>query len=298
MTRAVSAFPISLPGGSGSGRVQSPRDRQRLDTPSNLPLKRSHKKTLFGKSLRHSPGFSRTAAPADKHNPMANPTPPPPKSRPTVSGAFHRLTTLASVVLLAGAGVLGYQLMRNGVAADVYHDRLVALNDDHNVLIEQYNQAVTRTAVTELLIENGTVCVNVRTADGQLETHPVDANPAHPIYVDYVVKDQRLLIRRVFDSKSVPDDAGVINSTLLNLDWTDPTVKHGQAIYRKLTDGRWIVTVSGDGSLSLSKVSQDTEVELLPAPTLREFDPVEATQEAIQQITPADVFGRFFGSGK
>ncbi len=208
---------------------------------------------------------------------------------------MHRFTTLACLVLLAGAGVLGYQLLRNGVAADVYHDRLVELNDDHNQLIQQYNQAVTRTAVTELLVENGTVCVNVRTADGQLETHPIDANPAHPIYVDYVVKDSRLLIRRVFDSQSVPDDAGVINSALLKLDWTDPTIKHGQAIYRKLTDGRWIVTVSGDGSLALAKVEPDVEVELLPAPKIDDFDPVEATQEAIKQITPADVFGRFFG---
>ncbi|MEO0515294.1 MAG: hypothetical protein AAF086_08385, partial [Planctomycetota bacterium] len=131
---------------------------------------------------------------------MVNSTPPPttPRPRPSIGGAFHRFTTLASVVLLAGAGVLGYQLLRNGVAADVYHDRLVELNDDHNELIQQYNQAVTRTAVTELLVENGTVCVNVRTADGQLETHPVAADPAHPIYVDYVVKDSRLLIRRVF----------------------------------------------------------------------------------------------------
>lgn len=215
--------------------------------------------------------------------------------RPSISGAFNRLTTLLSIVLLAGAGVLGYQVLRNGVAADVYHDRLVELNDDHNELIGQYNKAVTRTAVTELLIENGTVCVNVRTADGQLEPHPVDANPAHPIYVDYVVKDSRLLIRRVFDSKSVPDDAGVIDSALLNLDWTDPTLKHGQAIYRQLTDGRWIVTVSGDGSLALAKVEADVEVDLLTAPKIGEFDPVESTQEAIKQISPSDVLGRFLG---
>ncbi|MEM1447227.1 MAG: hypothetical protein AAGF84_14300 [Planctomycetota bacterium] len=224
---------------------------------------------------------------------MSNPPP-----RPSISGAFHRLTTLASLVLIVGAGVLGYQVLRNGVAADVYHDRLVELNDDHNELIDQYNKAVTRTAVTELVIEDGTVCVNVRTADGQLDSHAVDADPSHPIYVDYVVKDSRLLIRRVFDSKSVPDDAGVIDSDLLDLDWADPTVKHGQAIYRQLTDGRWIVTVSGDGSLALAKVDEDVEVDLLATPKIDEFDPVEATQQAIEQITPADVFGRFFGGGE
>ncbi|MEM1108055.1 MAG: hypothetical protein AAGH99_05110 [Planctomycetota bacterium] len=221
---------------------------------------------------------------------MAKPLP-----RPSIAGAFHRLTTAACVVLLAGAGVLGYQVMRNGVAADVYHDRLVELSDEHQELVEQYNRAVTRTAVTELLVADGTVCVNVRTADGQVESHPVAADPAYPIYVDYVVKDSRLLIRRVFDSRSAPDDAGAIDSALLDLDWADPTVKHGQAIYRQLTDGRWIVTVSGDGALALAKVNDETTVDLLAAPPIDDFDPVEATQDAIQQITPADVFGRYFG---
>ncbi|MBB6430649.1 hypothetical protein [Algisphaera agarilytica] len=223
---------------------------------------------------------------------MSTPTP-----KPSISSLFHRLTTVLSVALLAGAGVLGYQVLRNGVAADVYHDRLVELNDQHNELIDQYNQAVTRTAVTELLVEDGQVCVVVRTADDrEPEVHPVAADPQHPIYVDYVVKDSRLLIRRVFDSKSVPDEAGVIDSALLDLDWNDPTIKHGQAIYRQLSDGRWIVTVSGDGSLALAKVEDDTEVELLPAPAVNDFDPIEATQEQIKQITPGDVFERYFGA--
>ncbi|MEM6458138.1 MAG: hypothetical protein AAF710_01970 [Planctomycetota bacterium] len=215
--------------------------------------------------------------------------------RPTVSGAINRLTTTASLLLLAGAGVLGYQMLHRGVAADVYHQRLVELSDEHQQLVETYNRAVTRTAATELVVADGTVCVNVRTADGRLETHPVAADPRHPIYVDYVVKDNRLLIRRVFDAKSAPDDAGVIDSALLDIDWSDPAVRHGQAIYRRLTDGRWIVTVSGDGSLALAKVDEDAAVELLPAPEVGTYDPVEATQQAIDRITPADVFGRVLG---
>lgn len=227
---------------------------------------------------------------------MNQPTPPPP--RPSISGVFHRVTTLLSIVLLAGAGFLGYQVLRNGVAADVYHDRLVELNDDHHELIEQYNQAVTRTAVTELVVKDGTVCVNVRTADGQVDEHPVDADPAHEIYVDYVVKGNRLLIRRVFDSRSAPDDSGLIDSDLLDLDWSDPTLKHSQAISRRFTDGRWIVTVSGDGALALAKVDSDVTVDLLRAPKIEDFDPVEATQQEVKQITPADVFGRYFGGGE
>ncbi|MEM9882837.1 MAG: hypothetical protein AAF800_07965 [Planctomycetota bacterium] len=215
--------------------------------------------------------------------------------RPTVSGAINRLTTTASLLLLAGAGVLGYQMLHRGVAADVYHERLVELSGEHQQLVETYNRAVTRTAATELLVADGTVCVNVRTADGRLETHPVAADPAHPIYVDYVVKDHRLLIRRVFDSRSAPDDAGVIDSALLDVDWSDPSVRHGQAIYRRLTDGRWIVTVSGDGSLALAKVDADAAVELLPAPEVGTYDPVEATRQRIDRITPADVLGRVLG---
>jgi hypothetical protein len=193
------------------------------------------------------------------------------------------------------AGVLGYQVMRDHVAADVYLERYTQLNDQHRDLVQQYNQAVTRTAVTELVVADGQVTVHVRTADGRVEPHPVNADPTHPIYVDYVVKDGRLLIRRVFDSKSAPDDAGVIDSDLLEIDWDDPAVRHGQAIYRQLTDGRWIVTVSGDGSLSLAEVDPTVEVELLEAPAVGDFDPVAETEAQIQGITPVEVFKRWFG---
>ncbi|CAN0592477.1 unnamed protein product, partial [Laminaria digitata] len=183
-----------------------------------------------------------------------------------ISTLYRRTSALLLAAVIGGAGLLGYQVARDRVAADVYLERYTELNDEHNELIDQYNQAVTRTAVTELVVADGTVSVNVRTADGQTEPHVVNADPAHPIYVDYVVKDGRLLIRRVFDSKSVPDDAGVIDSKLLKIDWNDPAVRHGQAIYRQLTDGRWIVTVSGDGSLALAKIEDDADVQLLSAP--------------------------------
>ncbi|MEO1236048.1 MAG: hypothetical protein AAFX76_04600 [Planctomycetota bacterium] len=209
---------------------------------------------------------------------------------------LNRLTAVASLVLVAAAGLLGYQLLRSGVAADVYHDRLVELQDDHARLVDHYNRAVTRTAVTELLVDTdaGTVCVNVRTADGRLESHPVAADPRHPLYVDFVVKDQRLLIRRVFDSRSAPDDAGAIDSDLLDLDWTDPTLRHGQAIYRQLSTGRWIVSVSGDGSLALSKIDENTAVDLLAAPPVAEFEPVAAARRELESITPADVWSHWW----
>lgn len=205
------------------------------------------------------------------------------------------MTTALLLIFGAVAGLLGYQVMRDHVAADVYLERYTALSEENQQLVEQYNRAVTRTAVTELVIADGHVTVNVRTADNRVEAHPIDADPAHPIYVDYVVKDGRLLIRRVFDSRSAPDDAGVIDSDLLNLDWNDPSIRHGQAIYRQLSDGRWIVTVSGDGALSLAKVDPATEVDLLPAPEIDQYDPVEETKRQLEDISPLDVFRRWFG---
>ena len=214
----------------------------------------------------------------------------------SAGGCLGRVVALLFLVFLGAVVALGYRVARDHVAADVYLERYEALNDEHNDLIEQYNKAVTRTAVTELVVAEGQVQVHVRTADGNVEVHDVAADPANAIYVDYVVKNGRLLIRRVFDSRSVPDDAGVIDSQLLDIDWSDPGVRHGKAIYRQLTDGRWIVTVSGDGSLALVEVDPGVEVELLSSPEVGEYDPVEETRRAIQKIRPADVVRRLFGA--
>lgn len=232
---------------------------------------------------------------------VSPPTTPPPTPRRrgprhSVVGTAHRgASTLVLLTLFGGAGYLGYQVLRNRVAAQVYEERLVELNAEYGELADQYNQAVTRTAVTELEVEDNAVYVTVRTADGQIDRQAVDVNPANDIYVDYVVKQGRLLIRRVFDSTRAPDQAGAIDSALLNIDWNDSSVSHGQAIYRKLTPGRWIVAVSGSGALTLAKVNPADEVELMKAPQVDAFDPVEETEKEIEKIGPTDVLGRFFG---
>lgn len=199
------------------------------------------------------------------------------------------------LALFGGVSYMGYQVLRNRVAAQVYEERLVELNAEYGELAGQYNQAVTRTAVTELEVNEDEVCVTVRTADGQIDRQVVDVDPANDIYVDYVVKDGRLLIRRVFDSTRAPDDAGAVDSKLLNIDWNDPSVSHGQAIYRKLTTGRWIVAVSGSGALTLAKVNPTDEVQLMKAPKIGAFNPVAETAQEIEKIGPTDVLGRFFG---
>ena len=238
---------------------------------------------------------------------MANPpttsapaTPPPPSAprRSVIASTARGTRSVVVLAFFAGVSYLGYQLARSHVAARVYEQRLVETTEERNAIAQQYNKAITLTAVTELEVGEEDVCVNIRTADGGIERHEVDVDPANDIYVDYVVKNGRLLIRRVFDSTRAPDDAGAIDSDLLTLDWNDPSVSHGQAIYRKLTPGRWIVAASGSGALTLAKVESEVEVELTAAPEISAFEPVENTTRRVEAIGPTEVFGSFFGVEK
>lgn len=207
----------------------------------------------------------------------------------------RKISLLVMLTLIAGAGTLGYQFLQSHFAADVYLERLEELQKDHTQLTGEYNKAVTRTAVTELVVAKPNLTVNVRTADGRVDPHPVQANLDYPIYVDYVLVDGRLLIRRVFDSQTKPDDGTVIDSDLINIDWNDPAVKNGQTVYRQLSDGRWIVTVSGDGALALGKVPAEAEVELIRAPEVGTFDPVAEAKATVNRIGPLEVFAKLFG---
>ena len=207
----------------------------------------------------------------------------------------RKISLILMLVLIAGAGTLGYQFLQSHFAADVYLDRLEDLQEEHTKLAGEYNKAVTRTAVTELVVAKPDLTVNVRTADGRVEAHPVQADLDYPVYVDYVLVDGRLLIRRVFDSQTRPDDGTVIDSDLINIDWNDPAVKSGQAAYRQLSDGRWIITVSGDGALALGKVDDAVQVELIRAPEVTEFDPVAEAKADVDRIGPMEVVRRLFG---
>jgi hypothetical protein len=68
----------------------------------------------------------------------------------------------------------------------------------------------------------------------------------------------------------------VIDPKLVGVKWDAPGAQHGKIIYRnRMTDGRWVITVTGDGSLGLKKVSDSENVELVDRPYIKEFDPVE-----------------------
>lgn len=199
-----------------------------------------------------------------------------------------------SLAALVIATVVGYQWAKASVAKDIYRDRLAGLQADYQHLAEQYNQAITPRPVTELLVENQKICVLVRKGDGELVRVPTPFNGwENDVYVDYVLADGRLLIRRVFEIKNGQDTSKPVqvDADLVEVQWGD-AVPFGKAIYRsRMEDGRWVVSVTGDGSLTLKRVGDDEPVELATQPRIEKFDPVdERADEAVQRISIGDVW--------
>lgn len=194
-------------------------------------------------------------------------------------GRLARVTSfLKALAILGGVGLIAAAALRwayTREAAEVYRERLRAMAAEHRQLVEQYNQAVRRTAVTELRVTGGRLDVVIRTLDGLEGIIATPFDPAGEIYVDFVVRDGRLWIRRVFDASTPPARGVLIDPDLLAVDWDAPGARFGKAIYRSLSEGRWIVSVSGDGSLTLAKAVGDAPVLLTPAPPVHEFAEIE-----------------------
>ncbi len=211
-----------------------------------------------------------------------------------------RLVIACSLAVLALIGLgTAYSVARSQLAAAVYLERLEHLATDYENLREQYNDAVRRTAVTELLVKDDRLSVRIRTADGQTRTLPTPYDPRGEIYVDYVVVDGRLWLRRIFDAQTPPSRALVIDPSFQTVDWSNLNARHGKAIYRALTDGRWVVTVTGDGSLGLDRAdpSDHGEAPLVHAPKLRDFETLEEeVRDRIGRISWRDVVRRWFGN--
>ncbi|MEO0475981.1 MAG: hypothetical protein AAF085_08460, partial [Planctomycetota bacterium] len=72
----------------------------------------------------------------------------------------------------------------------------------------------------------------------------------------------------------------------------DPTIPFGKAIYRsRMADGRWIISVTGDGSLGLKQIDEDTPVQLAIKPQVKKFEPVDGrADEAVERIGLGDVW--------
>jgi len=183
------------------------------------------------------------------------------------------------------AGLAGYEVLRVGLEADVYRERLEQASRDYAVLRDRYDEAIRRTAVTELVVEDGRLSVAIRDAAGTARVIETPFDPSHEIYVDYAVLDGRLWIRRVFDDRTPPGEGVLVDPQLAQVDWDARGEAYGKATYRSLGPGRWVVSVSGDGSLGLVRVPDGERPELAPPPPVRSYEPVEeARDDALREL--------------
>jgi hypothetical protein len=201
--------------------------------------------------------------------------------------------TAVALGALAAGGLLGYRLMRADIAAEVYRERLEGLARDYESIRSSYNAAVKRTAVNELVVRDGRVFVRVRNVAGTVKEVETPFDPSREIYVDYVVVDGRLWLRRVFDSATAPGEGLVIDPALADIDWHSPSAKEGKAVYRRLSEGRWIVTVTGDGSLGLARAEGEVETPLAAPPEVRDYEQMEKdARTQIGRIGAGEVWRR------
>ncbi|USN98524.1 MAG: hypothetical protein H6810_10160 [Phycisphaeraceae bacterium] len=198
-----------------------------------------------------------------------------------------RLIPAVAIIAASGvAGLFGLELMRSRAEREIYRDRLADLTATYESLADHYNTAVRRTALTELVVEDGNLRVVVQSAGGQIAEIPTPFDPSSEIYVDYAVIGGRVWIRRVFDEHTPPSEGVVIDPAIASIDWNDDEHEVGKAIYRSLGEGRWIVTVAGNGALGLRKVAKGEEVALGPAPAIDRFEVIQ--DEARRQADDID----------
>jgi hypothetical protein len=215
-------------------------------------------------------------------------------------GALRLIGVLSLAVIAALGTASAYSVARSQLAAAVYLERLEVLTQDYENLRDQFNTAVRRTAVTELLVTGNRLSVHIRTADGTTKTIPTPFDPRGEIYVDYAVVDGRLWLRRIFDAQTPPSQAMVIDPSFETVDWENSTARYGKAIYRSLGTGRWIVSVTGDGSLGLEQIdpaNAASDSPLVFAPEIRDFETIEEqVRQRIDRIGWRDVVRRVFAA--
>jgi hypothetical protein len=203
------------------------------------------------------------------------------------------------LLLLSAVAVVIYRGASARMRTEIYSERLAGLSAEYESLRSSYNQAVRRTAVTELIVKDNRLSLEIRTIEGVHRVIPTTLDPAEEIYCDYLLTGGRLWIRRVYDAHTPPSKGVLIDDDLQHVDWNDPAARYGKAVYRALSEGRWIVTVTGDGSLGLAKIDADTDVTLRGPPPVRDYDEIEKQiNDDIANVTTGDVLKRILTPGK
>ena len=211
----------------------------------------------------------------------------------------RRIETAIGVALLCMVAWVGYRLVMSRVELDIYRDRLEGLSGEYESLRATFNEAVAKTAITELVVKDNRLSVAIRTIQGVERTIETPFDPKCEIYCDYVILDGRMWIRRVYDAQTAPSEGLLIDNSLERVDWNDPAAGYGKAVYRSLGEGRWVVTVTGDGSLGLAKVEDDAKVALSGPPPVRDYEQVEKEiSRSVADVTIADIVKRIAAEGK
>jgi len=217
-------------------------------------------------------------------------------SLPSIRGA---VTTLAVLVLTVVTASVLYHLYSAKITAGVYKDRLTELNAEYDQLRNMYNEAVKKTAVTELAVKKGKLNVIIRTVEGVIKTIPTPYDPTKEIHVDYLVTKGRLWIRRIHDSSTPSDRALVIDPKLAEVDWADDGQDYGLVIYRPLSEGRWVISTTTNGALALQKLPEDVRVALASPPQIRKLEQIEVeVNQRLDSIGPFDVVKWLIGSDR
>jgi hypothetical protein len=203
----------------------------------------------------------------------------------SVAGSIRSIVAMVFWgVLLCVLVVLGYQFFKMKMLVGHYKEGVTEITgkyqgvldeynkaaDRFNELKARYNEVLARTVITELKVEGGKCSVILKNSEGVLAEIPVEVNLRKEVFVDYIFFDNRLFIRRVFDSGTAPERAPDILA-LQNvrgylpaaIDWNDPKFRYGKSIYRKLADGTWMITVTGGGALDIDRKENIPHLEFI-----------------------------------
>ncbi len=203
-----------------------------------------------------------------------------------------RLAIWGGLALLGGLAFgAAFSVMWSRASTEAYRARLGELRQEHEALRARYREAVRRTAVSELIVEDGSLRVRVRDLAGTVREIPTDFDPSGEIYVDFVVLDGRLWIRRIFDADTPPSKGLLIDPSLAGVAFDADEARVGKAVYRSLDEGRWVVSVTGNGSLGLTRAGEPED--LVSAPQVGEFD--EDAGREVRGVGAMDILRRLAG---
>ena len=189
------------------------------------------------------------------------------------------------------AVVCGFFWLREEVTSKIYRTKLEAMAAEYADLADRYNHAVRQSAITELEVTASSVTVLIRTMDGEIKRIPTPYDPTEEIYVDYLVGNGRIWIRRVFDDSTPPENGLVIDPVWESVDWKKSDLNFGKAVYRSLEPGIWSIQVSGNGALSLEPAPASRTDLLTTAPPIRSFEEIQLSlDQEVQAIGMKDLW--------